>query len=69
MIWTIRQTGKIMNSKRAITAVTGGLMIISLGAFANGQSTLGKVQTNTIQRHHSQKWGRNLGLDYLVKER
>jgi len=55
-----------MNTKRTITAVTAGLMIMSFGAFANGQSTVTEVQTKAVgtvyhhKRHHSQKWVRNL---------
>jgi len=51
-----------MNSKRAITAVTGDLMIISFGAFANRQSILGtegtdKDSTKTPFSKMGQKFG------------
>ena len=55
-----------MNTKRAITAVTAGLMIMSFGILANGQSTVTKAQTKAIhtvyhhKRQHSQRWVRNL---------
>ncbi len=56
-----------MNTKRTITAVAVGLMIVSFGTFANGQSsTVTKAHTKAVQtvyhhkKHHSQKWVRNL---------